>query len=287
MECELWPRLYALVREVAKTHLQKRAQYCDWIIVLVMLWAVLHDRPTCWACQMSNWMTTRLRPVFLPSESTMSRRLMAPSVLQLMASIEDRIRGLGYPPLIKILDGKPLIVGGCSKDPDATAGRATRGMARGYKLHAVWSERPLPEAWEVRPLHENESRVAHQLLPRLRGAGYILADNQLDSNALYDLAMLHGHQLIAPPKKGRKGLGHHRHSPHRLRSLALLRRPFGAALFQYRNTIERSFAHATSFGGGLAPLPAWVRRLHRVTRWVWAKLLINAVRIQNRKALAV
>jgi len=32
--------------------------------------------------------------------------------------------------------------------------------------------------------------------------------------------------------------------------------------------------------GGLGPLPAWVRGLERVRTWVWAKPLINAVRIR-------
>jgi hypothetical protein len=52
-----------------------------------------------------------------------------------------------------------------------------------------------------------------------------------------------------------------------------------------RRAIERYFGHATIFGGGLAPLPAWVRRHHRVKRWLWAKLLINAVRIMLHKRL--
>jgi hypothetical protein len=30
----------------------------------------------------------------------------------------------------------------------------------------------------------------------------------------------------------------------------------------------------------LATLPPWVRRIWRVRRWVWAKLLINATRIR-------
>jgi hypothetical protein len=43
--------------------------------------------------------------------------------------------------------------------------------------------------------------------------------------------------------------------------------------------LPRQTAAPTSFAGGLGPLPAWVRRLPRVRTWVWAKLLINAVRI--------
>ena len=43
----------------------------------------------------------------------------------------------------------------------------------------------------------------------------------------------------------------------------------------------------TSFGGGLSPLPSWVRHLVRVWLWVSAKLVINGLRIMGlRKGLA-
>lgn len=60
---------------------------------------------------------------------------------------------------------------------------------------------------------------------------------------------------------------------------------FGKQLYRLRGTIEEAFGNASSFGGGLAPLPAWVRGLDRVRTWVWAKLLINAVRILQLKDL--
>lgn len=86
------------------------------------------------------------------------------------------------------------------------------------------------------------------------------------------------------------GKGHHYQSPQRLRCIELLRQDygktdFGATLYQVRTAIERSFGNATVFAGGLGPLPAWVRRLHRVRIWVWAKLLINAVRILKKQGL--
>ena len=42
---------------------------------------------------------------------------------------------------------------------------------------------------------------------------------------------------------------------------------------------------ANHFGGGLGPLPAWVRGQDRVRTWVWAKLLINGIRILKRQGL--
>lgn len=64
-----------------------------------------------------------------------------------------------------------------------------------------------------------------------------------------------------------------------------MQHPFGKRLHGLRGAIERDYGNATSFGGGLAPLPAWVRGLHRVRTWVWAKLLINAARIIKHKDL--
>jgi hypothetical protein len=66
--------------------------------------------------------------------------------------------------------------------------------------------------------------------------------------------------------------------------------PQGKGILEGRNAIERTFGNWTSFGGGLSPLPAWVRRPHRVQLWTQAKLLVNAVRIakiRSRSAAAV
>jgi hypothetical protein len=57
----------------------------------------------------------------------------------------------------------------------------------------------------------------------------------------------------------------------------------GRELLRGRGAIERAFGNAGSFGGGLGPLPNWVRRPGRVERWVWGKLLINAARILHRR----
>src|SRR5438477_4541912 len=151
MERELWPVLYRLLRETGKDFRQKYVQYQPWVLVAVMLWATLHDRPVSWACQPRHWSTTRLRPGRLPSPATLSRRLDGVAVGLFWRALADRIRGSGPPALVAFVDGKPLLVGGCSKDPDAAFGRAACHVGRGYKLHAVWSTRPLPEAWEVAP----------------------------------------------------------------------------------------------------------------------------------------
>jgi hypothetical protein len=280
MERELWPPLYRLLRDVAKDFSQKYVQYQPWVLVAVLLWAALHDRPVSWACQKRHWSTTTLKPHRLPSPSTLSRRLDSVGVGLLWHALEQRLRDSGPPALVAFVDGKPLPVGGNSKDPDARFGRGAGCIAKGYKLHAIWSTRPVPEAWDIKPLDANEKATAAELVERLASGGYLLGDGNYDASYVYDAAMARGYQLVAPYRKGKNpGSGKHYQSPHRLRSIDILKSDFGKALYKARTAIERSFGHAGSFGGGLGPLPAWVRGLPRVRTWVWAKLLINAVRI--------
>lgn len=287
MECELWPQLYILVIKEGKGLRRKKVHYSDTVIVLVFLWGCLHDRPQCWACDPDNWRATRLKPVHLPSGSTLSRRLESPSVKRFMKQLEHDVRCSENSGLIKFIDAKPLPVGACTKDPEAKPGRAVGGMARGYKLYAIWGNRSLPESWSVQPLNKSEISVAKTLIPQITGTGYLVGDGLYDVVLLHDLSQEHNHQLVSRKHYPRaKGLGHVRQSVHRKHALEMIQRPFGLALLTQREAIERLFANVTSFSGGLSPLPAWVRRLHRVTRWVWAKLIINAARIRFRKGLA-
>lgn len=281
MERELWAILYRTVCDVALDFSQKYVHIPGRVLVLTMLWAALHDRPVAWACQEANWKTTTLRPARLPSPATMSRRIDTVGIGLLWRAIEQRLRDQSaqLPALSAFLDAKPLSIGGATKDPDARYGRAAGTMAKGYKLHTIWARRALPETWEVTPMNSGETTVAARLLPQLNAGGYLLADGNYDSNALFDMAWQRGYQLLTPLPKGRPGSGHHYQSPHRWRSIHLMNSAFGRTLYRSRITIEEAFGNATSFGGGLSPLPAWVRGLDRVRTWVWAKLLINAARI--------
>lgn len=280
MERELWPWLYRAVRQTAKGFQQKYVQHQPWVLVAVFLWAAVHDRPLSWACKPKHWSTTRLRPVRLPSPATLSRRIDSVGVGLFWGALEQRLRACGQPALVAWLDGKPLPIGGNTQDPDSRYGRAAGCYAQGYKLHTVWSTRPVPEAWEVTPMNTSEKTVARELIGRLNHGGYLLGDGNYDTNALYDAAGRQGYQFVARCRKCRRpGSGKHYQSPYRRRGLALRTSAFGKSLYRTRGQIERHYGNATSFGGGLAPLPAWVRGLERVRTWVWAKLLINAVRI--------
>lgn len=297
MERDLWAELSAAVTVVDRdfydnpdfTHPTAR-------VVRVHLWAGLHDRPTRWACEPAAW-GGRRRRADLPHQSTMSSRVRTPEFEAFMRALEMRMRHRpGAAHLFKRMDAKVLPVAAHSKDRDAGWGRGAGQLSKGYKLHVIWGGFAVPDQWRVAPLGgDGEQAMARRMLRDLDGQGYVVADKGYDANRLFDRAGAGGHQLVCPRRYGRgKGLGHHRHSPHRLRSKDLTEAPagagsgFGRRMLRDRAQGERDFGNLVTFGGGLNGLPAWVRRHGRVRRWVWAKLLINAARIRvndRRKSL--
>src|SRR5262245_21720236 len=140
MERELWKVVYTGLKTVAWRFHQKYVQLQPWRIAAVLLWAALHDRPVSWACDKRNWSTTRRKPGRLPSEATMSRRAKKTSFALFLNAVAAELKGTGPPAWELVIDGKPLPVGRCSKDPDAKSG----ALGRGYKLHALWGRGPLP-----------------------------------------------------------------------------------------------------------------------------------------------
>ena len=171
-------------------------------------------------------------------------------------------------------------MGGLSKDPDAKMGWAATCKMRGYKLFALGDVRGgAIDAWTIGPMNQSEPTTAAGLVGGLGGGGYLLGDALYDSNPLHRVTSARGWQLVAPRKKPDAGLGHRPHEPARLRSLALLAGVFGQSLYACRTSIERHLGQWGNYGGGLGPLPNWVRRPHRVALWVQAKIILNQVRL--------
>jgi len=307
MEDELWQALYPLVlEEHSRRPRGKRVRFNDAVILLVALWAVLHDRPISWACRARNW---RNAPggeppwAALPSPATMSRRLRTVSVQLLLEQVFVRLlhathvlEGLC---LCRRIDSKPLPVGGFTKDCDARwRGYATGGLARGYKIFTCWCKHAaVPEVLVLGPMNLSDPAGAVEVVDRLlalhpggRAGGYLLADVTHDTNPLHDHVGPLGFQLVAPRKQPGAGLGHCQHSPGRLRAIELLEGPsspsFGAPLYTLREAIERDYGNAGSFGGGLQPLPNFVRRPRRVAFWVIGKFIINGIRACEKHGVA-
>jgi hypothetical protein len=278
MDSQRFRQLYRRLLEIASVQRRPYEQHSDVAIVAVYLWAVLHDRPQGWGCNPAHW---TLAPPWgqLPSESCLSRRLGTAPVKALLDRLCDYLWGRFRRRLVKCVDGKPLVISKSSKDPTAAIGPAHgKGLAKGYKLHVIINGDGALITWAVAPLNHGESTVAKRLVRRLSDGGYLVGDSNYDYNTLYDQAHAYGHQLVAPPKRQGKGLGHMRHSPHRLRGLALLRQPLTRELMYVRRTsVERFFGNLGWKAGGLSTLPGFVRTLPRVRRWVQGKLIFHGL----------
>lgn len=277
MERELWRIISDRITQLDHLHRKpKRLTHTTGRIVRVLLWAVLHDRPIDWACDRCNWAGVR-PPTRLPDQSTMSRRLRRVPTLQMIEQLIDMLDTDTSHRLHKYLDGKPLTVSRHSQDTDATFGRGAGGRDRGYKLHAVYSGSNRP-VWRISGLHESEHRTARTMVEQFNDEGYLIADAGYDANHLYQCAGDHGHKLLTP-RRYRKatGVGHHRHSSHRLEAIDRLNSPsdYTQQLLTSRRTVETRFAHLTNFGGGLTCLPPWVRRPRRVALCIAGKLIIR------------
>lgn len=253
-------------------------------VLRVWLWAVLHDRPTYWACERGNWAGVR-PPAVLPDPSTMSRRLRDPRTRRMLQELLEALGPAG-PTLVRRLDGKPLTVARHSQDRLARFGRGAGGTDRGYKLHAIYGDTNRPTLC-VLPLDVDERVVAAGLIGRLASPGYLLADAFYDSNALYDLAAANGQVMLAHRRRPGRGLGKIRHSPHRLSAIDRVEGPgdFARDLLATRRGIETRFAHLCNFGGGLTHLPPWVRGV-RVEPYVLGKIVVRLARDIRLRQLA-
>lgn len=252
-----------------------RCVFGDGLIALCGLYAVLNNRSARWAADRRNWpLWCRRR---LPGYSQLRRRLLRPSVARLIGQVNDELTARLGRSTHKAADGKPLVVGGFSRDRDATRGRVPGGFARGYRLHAVRDcESGVIDAAAVSGLHRGEAPVMRRLVRRLPLAGCVLrADAGYDSNPLYAAVAGSGGRLVAPRRKPGRGLGHHPQHPDRLWAIAELEHDPQARREhrRRRGTIERGFADLCNVNG-LFALPPFVRRLRRVRRWVRDKVLL-------------
>lgn len=294
MERELWRVVMRGLKRLPRRW-PRGGVYDNRTILAVLLWAALHDRSILWACRRRNWPVQAWRRV-LPDQSTMSRRLRDGRVLEeltLLLEIVQRSLGEVRGPLI--VDGKPLAVSAHSADPDARCGWGAGRYALGYKLHALIDAAQRLLAFAVHTMNEAECSCARDLLEDagtrglLPAGAVLLGDASYDSNPLHAAAEARGVRLIAPRRRPRAGVCTQRtHHPGRLAAIEFTERnPEWERLRRsVRPTIERYFGALASVGGGLASLPSWTRRTHRVQHWVGAKLVLHAARHALRRGLA-
>jgi hypothetical protein len=264
--------------------------FSDSIIVLIHFLAVIRDRSMAWAYQKSNW-PLWMRRLERPSYSQWMRRLRMPSARLLIATLNLEYRNTLPCSAEKFCDGKPLVVGGFSKDPDTGKGKLPGdGWGRGYKVHVLVDACGAVELFTVTALGDGEPTVMRRLvkLAELKGAT-IRADCNYDSNSLYADVAEQGGRLIAPRKKPGKGLGHHRHHPDRLKAIEELEKSeeLLKAHKHHRIRVEQALGHLTNLSFGLSPLPNFVRRRHRVAMWVLTKITLYHLYLNLSKPRAL
>lgn len=271
MDSHVWRRVYQTVRSVDRS-LPKRGRqkrYSDTLIVGMYLWSVWHDRPLSWAGDRAHY-NGLFRPRMLPSVSQFCRRIKSSRCQEILQETYRRLARCEDHTAVSFIDGRPLVVGSCSKDVEAHPGRVYGGFARGYKLHALVTSDGRAVSWSVTSLNVSEKAVAAELIEDVRLCGFLVGDGNYDAGHLYDTVAAFQGRLLAVPREGAGG-GHRRQSENRLASLFLWRR-VGKVMQKERAAVERFFGNQSMYGGGLGPLPAWVRTLERVRRWVGAKI---------------
>lgn len=270
MDDRLWPIIAELLPPPQPPGHHRR-RFDDRTVLAVGLWAILHDRPAAWACRPQSWPDAD-RPPALPHPSTLSRRGRRPALRAAAARVHlAAVARLRVRTRYAALDGRPLVVGGASGDPEATAGRAVRGLGRGYKLHALVAAGVIV-SMVVAPLHASEPVMARRLVARApRRLTRLVADANYDGVPLHRVAAAHGKRLYTPIRNGRVG---RRRQPERLRVLRVVGTPAGRRLLRGRDAVERAFARMSNIGCGYKGLPAWVRRRDRVEAWMWGKVVV-------------
>ncbi len=293
MDREIWCTVLTAIKRAARQ--VKSTVRCplfgDWLIVAMYFWACRHDRPQCWACDREHY-GRLFRPRKLPSVSQFNRRVRTASVQMILQRIHNDLAKIGLAMPVNFVDGKPMLVSPVSKDPDARWGHVTGGWGKGYKLHALVTEDRRIAVWSVTPLNVHETHVAEAMcdyLPPQLANALMLGDGNYDAADFHKRVELTGSRLLVPLR----GMAEH---PVTLRQMGPARREHinasreHPALLKYvlnwRTQIERVFSTLSCHGGGLGPLPSWVRRLERTTRWIGCKIAMYHARLQCQNQVA-
>jgi hypothetical protein len=269
----------------------KRIKFSCVLIVKIYLWCVQHDRPQCWGASKCHY-NSLFRPRALPSVSQLSRRVRSPRVQLLLGKVFQALAGQATASGMSYLDGKPLPVSPVSRDHQAARGHVSGGFAKGYKLHAwVNEDRRILRA-AVMPLNQGEAPVARAILaevPPFSGDALVLADQSYDGIELFNL-LASKNAAFLPALRGipKHPVNQRQSGPIRMEAVRTWQQATDLARYIYKDRIgvESVFGELTCTGGLLGPLPAWVRTLARVRRWVNAKIILYNARWHAKRRLA-
>lgn len=287
MDKDVWRLVRLAIRAADRSipRVGRRPLYPDQLIAKMYFWSVAHDRPLCWAARRSSY-GGLMRPRALPSLSQFCKRVNSSRVGAIIDRVQESLAGSKEQAELMFIDGKALPIGESSRDPDARTGRGSGKFSRGYKAHAMGDFLGRIAAFRVTPMNEGEPTVAREHLVQHIPAGcVVLADGNYDGRKLYTAVGEQGATLLTPQKKNRRTeAAFLRTCPERRAAMERWRdEPEETQkLYAKRGGIERIFSALSCYGGGLGPLPAWVRRIGRVTRWVTAKVALYNARVSLR-----
>jgi hypothetical protein len=305
MDRELWTSILLAIQRAAVRvgwHGGRRKPlYPNWLIVAMYVWSAAHDRTLSWACDRRCY-GMRFRPRRLPSISQFTRRIKSDDCQRILQLVHDQFAQRGVMTNAVYIDGKPLPVSPVSKDRDAKRGKISGAFARGYKLYAAVNANRRIVVWSVMGLNEDEKTLARYVLlpnlPPLTNDAVVLADSHYDSAPLHqEVSEPLGVCLMHPLRGQDRAVGKNRwwklrQMPWSRRELVRLWEKHPELMrftYKARQEIERVFGVLTCTAGGLANLPAWVRHLDRVRRWVGVKIILYNARLaaqENHQPLA-
>ena len=291
MTKESWLRIVAAAqrahRQLPRTG--RLAKYSDLLIIKMYLYAVLHDRPLCWACDKANY-GRLFRPRLLPSVSQFCRRMKTQRINDIIDHVGTQLSQHDRPIAIASVDGKPLPISDYTLDPEAKTGRGVGRFQKGYKLHALVTDDDKIPCFQVHSMNVAEQTVAYDLFDHVEPFMLVLGDSNYDSSRLYQKCADHEAQLLTPLKgMSQTESRRKRMPPSRLDALMLWEQCSGIAtsLGKQRDQVERVFSTLTGVGFGLKGLPTWVRRIGRVRRWVAGKIILYHAHLATRQGFNI
>lgn len=291
MDRELWMILCRAIRgAVRAAGASRRVMFSDLLILKMYIWSVAHDRPLWWACQKQHYHSV-FRPRRLPSVSQFCRRVKSDLFQRHLQAVHQALTQNCQWQGLNFLDGKPLEVGNYSRDPEAKTGFAAGRLGKGYKLHALVTQDRRIATWCVLPMNVHEMKVAQAMIgqgptmSRMSPGTVFMADGNYDAHVFHKQIAAAGGSLYIKPR----GVARH---PVTRRQMGGARRQLiefwqklpeqAQWIYNERVNVEGTFSNLCSYGGGLGPLPAFVRRLERVRRWTGAKICLYHARLEQR-----
>jgi hypothetical protein len=301
MTNERWLYVYRILMKAARVKKRKPGRpfmYSCGVVAWLSLWGAYHQWPI---SELANQLKVNGWPKPIqpfiesppPSLSTLSRRFKRPEIIALM---NRALRTLDKGGTWGAIDGTPLPVGRYSTDADARFGGRGTHYHRAYKLVDIVNQHGQPIAVTVVRGNTSELAAGRWLVDYLARVGRtmhtLVGDKGFDSEPFHSLVRqkIRG-RLIAPVIKTRgrrpRNAGRNRvvGGLFRRASDRLLRSTWGRCWRRRRKLVERINGLFKQRPHCLYALPAFVRHIHTVGRWVLSHAVLLSLKQVDKDAL--